>query len=557
VEAPITPICRRLLAAALAAAVTVPGAASGSVGDQAALAAYVHARAYDGPGALEGAAERYAAALALAPHNEVLAGRALNQAIAAGNSELALRAAAVLEKAGKLPLEGRLLLFSDAVKARRWPLAQAQADAIGKDEIFGFIGPILRAWVAQGSGKGDAGALLAVAPANPGLAGYAAEQRPLLLIAQGKKAEALAALAPLLANQAGSDRLREAVAARLARKGARAEALELLDGDSEALAAAREAIRQGKRLPGDEGGPAGGVASLLVRIAIDMHAQGVPDLALSFARIATFLAPDDSEGWMVAAELLAAKGQQASAMAALAHVQASGPFAGAAAERRLSLLVDLGRKEEALEQARAAAARLPSVESWMRLGDLLAQVTRYEAAADAYAKAIAAAGKSEGARPLWTLWLLRGSTLTQAGKWAEGKAALQQAYALAPKQPMVLNFLGYSLLERRENLDEAERLIAEASRLQPDDASITDSLGWAYFVRGKLPAAIELLEKAAKAQPADAAINEHLGDAYYGAGRRYEARYAWRAALVYAEGPTAERLRGKIDTGYAPELAAP
>ena len=42
-----------------------------------------------------------------------------------------------------------------------------------------------------------------------------------------------------------------------------------------------------------------------------------------------------------------------------------------------------------------------------------------------------------------------------------------------------------------------------------------------------------------------------------GAGRRYEARYAWRAALIYAEGKAVDRLKGKIDIGLRPELAAP
>jgi Flp pilus assembly protein TadD len=122
---------------------------------------------------------------------------------------------------------------------------------------------------------------------------------------------------------------------------------------------------------------------------------------------------------------------------------------------------------------------------------------------------------------------------------------------------LVLNYLGYSQLERRENLVEAEKLIREASRLRPDDAAITDSLGWAHYIRGNLPSAITLLEKAAAGQPADPAINEHLGDAYYSAGRRFEARYAWEAALLYAEDEDATRLRAKIEAGLTPKLAAP
>ena len=79
---------------------------------------------------------------------------------------------------------------------------------------------------------------------------------------------------------------------------------------------------------------------------------------------------------------------------------------------------------------------------------------------------------------------------------------------------------------------EAERLIREAHRRAPDNAAITNSLGWALYLKGKLPEAIALLERAAQGEPADVEINEHLGDAYFAAGRRVEARFAWTAALA-------------------------
>jgi Flp pilus assembly protein TadD len=99
-------------------------------------------------------------------------------------------------------------------------------------------------------------------------------------------------------------------------------------------------------------------------------------------------------------------------------------------------------------------------------------------------------------------------------------------------------------------------LVEKASALDPQNAAITDSLGWAYYLSGNLPAAIGKLETAAVGEPADPSINEHLGDAYWTAGRRLEARYAWRAALVYAEDDVAARLRQKIDSGLtAPPTA--
>ncbi len=100
-------------------------------------------------------------------------------------------------------------------------------------------------------------------------------------------------------------------------------------------------------------------------------------------------------------------------------------------------------------------------------------------------------------------------------------------------------------------------MIRKASQLAPDDASITDSLGWAVYKRGRIKEAIEILTRAAKGDPAQAEIHEHLGDALYRAGNRFEARYAWSAALVTAEDEVATRLKAKIESGLTQTTAAP
>jgi tetratricopeptide (TPR) repeat protein len=546
--------------AALAAILLPAVPAGASVDDTSALTAYVRARAADSSGAAEQAARNYGAALALAPGNEVLAARALSQAIAVGDRTLALQAARQLDTAGKLAPDGRLLLVGEAFRAKQWKEASRQIERLEQDEVFSFMTPLLRAWLAQGSGQGKPLALLDAASGNALASTYASEHRPLLLIAGGKAKEGALALAPLVEDQSiRSQRLRIAAAAMLPRKGGAKEALAILQGDSEALVEARRRIEAGKRLGGEIVTPAAGMAELLGRMALDLNGQEVPQLALSFARLATFLAPENAESWLIAADLLAGQGRYDAALAALAKVPRDDVFAGTAADRRMTVLVDAGRTDEALAEARRAAAERPAaIDNWTRLGDILNQSKRHQEAASAYGKALDLVKTgAETSNPLWALWLLRGSALTQAGDWTGGKTALEEARRLAPDQPVVLNFLGYSQLERRENLAEAEKMIGEANRLQPDDSAITDSLGWAHYVRGDVAKAIELLERAAQGQPADAAIAEHLGDAYYSAGRRYEARYAWRAALPYAEGPAADRLRTKIDTGLRPDLAAP
>jgi Flp pilus assembly protein TadD len=182
---------------------------------------------------------------------------------------------------------------------------------------------------------------------------------------------------------------------------------------------------------------------------------------------------------------------------------------------------------------------------------------RHGPAADAYGRALALALAHNLKSELWTLLLLRASALEEGNRWPEARAALQQALAIAPEQPLLLNFMGYGQLERGENLDSAEAMIRKASELAPDDASITDSLGWAQFKRGKVDEAISTLQRAAEKDPDQAEIQEHLGDALYRSGRRYEARFAWNAALVTAEDEIATRVKAKLAAGLTSANAAP
>jgi tetratricopeptide (TPR) repeat protein len=517
----------------------------------------VQGRAAAGAGRSEEASAAFAAALAAAPGNEAIAQEALAHAAAAGDWSLALAAARTLEQAGSLQGDGRFLLLADAVRRRAWADAGRQADAIEKEELFAFSAPVLRAWIALGARRGDPLSLLAAAEADGLAAAYAEEHRPLLLAALGRRgaAEALGAYADTAGGR--RERLRIGGAGALLARRDRAGAAALLEGEGRALAAARARLAAGAGLPGAIDTPAAGIAEFLLRIGGELGAQDAAAFGLVFARIATWLAPGNSEAWLTTSDLLSSLGRHEAALRPVARVAADDPFAPDAFTRRIQLLLAASRADEArAEAAAAAAASGAGVADWVRLGDVEAALDRFGAAAEAYdrALALALAAPADGVEE-WVIQLLRGGALHRAGRWDEALAALTRAHALAPNQPYVLNYLGYAQLERGENVAAASALVAEAHRLAPDNAAITDSLGWAYFLKGDLPRAIELLEQAAEGEPADVEINEHLGDAYFAAGRRTDARFAWRAALVHAEGADADRLRAKIENG--PPAPAP
>jgi len=524
------------------------------------LAAYARARLAGSDGALGEAARAYSVVLTARPDDASIAARAYRQALIAGEFSLALKAATALDKAGALPADGQLLFLSRAIKTKDWKAANAAVEAVGKDGSFDFVVPALRAWVAQASKQGDPFAILDAPTGSALTSALSSEQRALIMIAAGRLDEAsTVAQAQALAAGGGSPALKLAVASKLQSAGRKDQALSLLRGEEPALVAARALVEAGKPLKVGSLDAAGGIASLFMRVGEAVQSDPRSPVGITLARLATYLDPSNDGATVMLARLLANVGQPEQALQIAGKVPAASPYASAAIDTRVGILTELERRDEALALARAKSqgpnATLADV---VRTGDLLVALDRHAEAAPIYDRAIAMAETSpEMADRIWSLWMLKGGALERAGKWAEARPALEKAVALAPLQPVALNYLGYAQLERRENVKEAMALIARASELKPDDPAITDSLGWAHYLTGDVQRAIPVLEKAVQGQPGDPTINEHLGDAYWAVGRKYEARYAWRAAALFADtADVAARAKAKVEQGFSPALAA-
>lgn len=102
-----------------------------------------------------------------------------------------------------------------------------------------------------------------------------------------------------------------------------------------------------------------------------------------------------------------------------------------------------------------------------------------------------------------------GVLLDEQGKKDEALAAMNKAIELNPKNANALNYLGYSLVEKKEKLDEAEKLIRQALKIEKNNGYFIDSLGWLYYIKGNYPEALKELESAVKFVPNDSVILEH------------------------------------------------
>ncbi|WP_019220588.1 tetratricopeptide repeat protein [Bartonella senegalensis] len=148
----------------------------------------------------------------------------------------------------------------------------------------------------------------------------------------------------------------------------------------------------------------------------------------------------------------------------------------------------------------------------------------------------------------WKLFYQRGIAFERLEQWPKAESDLRKALDFFPNQPQVLNYLGYSLVERGEKLEESLHMLQKASALQPQNSHILDSLGWAYYKLKQYNQAVQILENAVRLQPEDPTLNDHLGDAYWQVGRKREAIFQWNHAID-GEPKNAKEIQEKLKFG--------
>lgn len=302
-----------------------------------------------------------------------------------------------------------------------------------------------------------------------------------------------------------------------------------------------------------------GVAQVFLTFASALAASEEPDpLALIQARLALWLAPDLAEARLLAAQLLQAFGQYDLAEDEYKALRQQGDIRPVAELARIDALARADRKPDAEQAAQALVEARPDISAgWVALGDLQRQQDKFDAAIASYDKAIALLREEGDPQALWFPVYARGIARERSGKWDQAEGDFKEALSIQPDHPHILNYLGYSYIDRNVNLDKALELIKKAHELKPGDGYITDSLAWAYYRLGRYQDAVAPMEDAVSLMPQDSLVNDHLGDIYWMAGRKREAAFQWKRALSF--GPETEeeahRIRMKLERGLDAVLA--
>lgn len=292
-----------------------------------------------------------------------------------------------------------------------------------------------------------------------------------------------------------------------------------------------------------------GIAYAFYAIADILKDDADPNTALLYVRLAQYLNENSQKAILLAADLLEQMGQYDLAVAEYAKISPSSSYFLSSELGRVGALRDGGKTEAALEVLYYLSREFSDIGIVHNsLGDFLRREERYSEAKIAYDRAVDIYRENNNVS--WVVLYARGITHERLQEWDKAESDFRNALTINPDQANVLNYLGYSLIDRGEKLDEAMTMIEKAVSLQPESGYIVDSLAWGLFKLGKYETAIPHMEKAAELMPVDPIVTDHLGDLYWAVGRQLEAKFQWRRALSFdPELKDATRIREKLRIG--------
>ena len=548
---------KQTVLASLLAMSTVSGPAHAQQDSGAYLAARIAAAEFD----YRAAAIWFGRAILRDPANPTLLDGAVIANIGIGNFAAAAEASRQLIAAGGKSQQATIAIMTTNAKAADH--AAILKDLAAGNTVGGLIDGLVSSWAELGVGN-MTGALAGFdkVTATKGLEAFGLYHKALALAQAG--------------DFEGADNILSGRAAgnlTLTRRGiiAYAQILSQLERNPDATALLERSFPNGqdpqvndlvRRLAAGEPVPfdivrnaTEGIAEVFFSVAVALNGEADSSYTLLYTRVALHLRPDHTEAILLTGSLLEQQDQHEMATEAYALIPATDPAFYVAEIGRAEATYAAGRKEASIEILQALTRSHPTIISvHVSLADALRRDERFVEALKAYDTAIGLIAEPNPSQ--WAIYYARGICHERQDDFAKAETDMRRALALNPDQPQVLNYLGYSFVDRGENLEEALGMIERAVAAQPDSGYIIDSLAWAYFRLGRYDEALKPMEQASLLEPVDPIVTDHLGDVYWAVGRTLEAEFQWHRALSFDPvEKDAARIRLKLEIGLDAVLA--
>jgi tetratricopeptide (TPR) repeat protein len=496
-------------------------------------------------------------ALSQDPDNLILLDRTFMLLLANGDVEKAIPLAEELIKLNPDNRVGRMALGVKALKSKQYAEAGKQFGQGDKGPLGNISSGLLSAWAAEGQGQTDAA--LKIVETLQGPEWYAVFKNfnsALINAHAGRTDAALEAITKAYEAETGSMRIAETYARLMARAGKKDEAKAALEGFTKnsvghpVIATLLAEINAGKKPAPLVRNAQEGAAEVLYGLGSALGTEsGGGDVATLYLRLALYLQPKNELVVMALGDLTQNAQRFDRSIPIFEQVAKTSPLRRNA-ELQIALSYDaLGKHDDAAKRLKRLIAANPrDIDALTTLATIHRTGKRYGEAAAMYTRAIDAIDEDNPRN--WLIYFFRGIAYERDQKWEKAEADFLKALEIQADEPQVLNYLGYSWIDRGMNLDRATEMIKKAVELKPNDGYIVDSLGWAYYKQGKYDQAVGQLERAISLKADDATINDHLGDAYWKVGRKLEATFQWAHARdLNPEPADKERILAKLEHG--------
>ncbi|MDO5894653.1 tetratricopeptide repeat protein [Agrobacterium sp. Azo12] len=529
--------------------------------------AFLAARTADVDQDYDTAITLYTKALDFDPANSEIRQRLMIAQLLNGNFDAGAKIAESLKNDSSVERVTTIVRALDAMRKKEFTSAEKLLKYTGPNDLDKMVNTLLIAWANAGAGKSKEALAMIDGMKGPGwYAIFKNYHAGAMALVAGNVEVARSRLNAAITDREGgataSDTYMRAVMAlaRLeAKAGNKQKALDAISvGDDFAnnyapLKALRESIEKGEKPEQQVTTATEGASAVLFSIAGALNREGAEEIVTLYLQIAHELDSKSADTLILLGGLAENLKQPERAIEFYSKVPATSPM-HRISELQLGLtLAQTGKVDEAREHLKSLLASDPKdIRSYLAYGSVLSDAKDYKAMAENYDKAVEILGPV-AKRGDWAVYFQRGIAYERLKEWEQAEPNFKKALELNPEQPQVLNYLGYSWVDKNLNLDDAMDMIRRAVELRPNDGYIVDSLGWAHYRLGQFDEAVVELERAIELRAGDPTINDHLGDVYWRVGRKVEAVYQWNRALIGdSDDVDKAKVKEKIANGLPP-----
>ncbi|HEX3756626.1 MAG TPA: tetratricopeptide repeat protein, partial [Rhizomicrobium sp.] len=436
-----------------------------------AYATYLSARFAANEHDLAQAAHYYSQSLNNDPGDPTLLAMSFFYSATIGDFDAAGRYATRLVAATPGDRAARLTLAVIAFKHKDYAAVRKNLSLSDKGPYTGLTISLFDAWAAAATH--DEAAVtkdLAALAAEKGAENMAAYHAALLADYLGKAGAAETAYKKALAANVVTPRVLDAYGRFLETHGRAVEAealyrrhqgqtgLAVVTGPGIARIAAGQKAEPLIRTPED------GAAEALFGIAASLTDPQSADSSILYLRMAMYLRPDLTLGNVLLADRFETLHKFEEAIAIYHAIPTDSPYYRIAAQQAALDESRLNKDAAAIADLKKLVASAPNdAESWIALGDAYRGAERYDLAVSAYDSAEKALGTPT--KKDWTLYYARAMAQEKLHRLGESEDDIRTALKLSPEQPELLNYLGYSLVDRSRNIPQALAMLEKARSL--------------------------------------------------------------------------------------------